>query len=1195
MAGSVAEQRPLSLVREAMELLAEYQRAGDVPLLTAAVSGFRAALAAALSAGLPDVAAYHNNLGYALHELAEATDDPAAAAEAVRCHRAALAATETGDPDRVGYLCTLSSGLRAQYKRAQYKSAGNPELLVEAVAAAREAIDSPSDDEQPGPVTVFAVLAGALEDWYEYQADEAVLNDLIEAHRSLVRFAEFLDEPGLPAHWDSLGRWLRERFERSGDTGALAESIEFSRKAVAAAVDDQRLGYLSNLGDALRLRFERTGDLKAITEAVTVHRLAVAGTWPGNPDLPRRANNLAGALSTRYERTADAATLAEAIRVARQAVAAAPPGAPELGGYLNNLQVALELEFERTGSLETLSESVRVAREAVAAAPPGHRKRALCLGALARALGQLYDQTGDDELLAEHVEASRDVLAVIAIGHPGRATALQNLGQALDTLFGRTGDLATLDEAVRVTRESIAATSADEPVLAGRLAALSSLLDTVIVETGNGELLGEAVAAARAAVGAVPADHPSRAMLLDQLGAALTREFVLTRNSAVLIEAVRVRRQALAAIPDGHTSRVTALINLATSVNALARRKDEGWTVVEAAQLTAEAVDTLPEDHPARALCLHNLARIYSILSRRLGDPDFLDRAIRCARQSLVATPADHADIATRLATLSRLLLRQSADAGDDELLAEGLRVAREALAVTRADGPDYGDQLDLLAWALYLRYQVTGDTAAATEAWQCMDGAARHPLASVILRIGSYRRMAEFAPLVGRSPQEALARIEAAVDLLPAVLPGQLERTDQEYEIGRVTDLAVGAAETAISAGRPDRAIELLERTRGVLVAGELDRRAGHDHHAPLNIAELGDIARDGPVVYLNAGPLRCDAFALVAGANPADPPDVRHIPLAVSPSDVDVKTGRLLTLVGLEPADEEMVLGDPLVQQEMLAILGWIREHVTGPVLAAFGYDRVPADTRKLPRIWWCPVGNFACLPLHASCLDEVVSSYAFTARGLRQARTQPPPDAASGPLVITVSDAPGTTPLPGADLEAEVIAGIFPAALRLAQPTKKAVLDALPRHPVVHFACHGAVDLDDPGHSQLFLSDHLEAPLTVADIVALRLPGGLAFLSACETAVTSSRLSNEAVHLTGAFQLAGYRDVVGTLWQVSDYASAKLVGDFYRTLTAPSRHRVSGQSQAAIALNQATRRLRDSYPDWPAFWTAHIHVGP
>lgn len=52
-----------------------------------------------------------------------------------------------------------------------------------------------------------------------------------------------------------------------------------------------------------------------------------------------------------------------------------------------------------------------------------------------------------------------------------------------------------------------------------------------------------------------------------------------------------------------------------------------------------------------------------------------------------------------------------------------------------------------------------------------------------------------------------------------------------------------------------------------------------------------------------------------------------------------------------------------------------------------------------------------------------------------------------------------------------------------------------------------------------------------------------GHLAFLSACTTAVGSAGLPDEAIHLTSAFQLAGYAHVIGTLWPAADAASADL----------------------------------------------------
>jgi hypothetical protein len=355
----------------------------------------------------------------------------------------------------------------------------------------------------------------------------------------------------------------------------------------------------------------------------------------------------------------------------------------------------------------------------------------------------------------------------------------------------------------------------------------------------------------------------------------------------------------------------------------------------------------------------------------------------------------------------------------------------------------------------------------------------------------------------------------------------------------------------------------------------------------------ELADVVADGPVVYVYASVLRCDALILAGTAS--GEAEVRQVPLGVSETEVWEKAGRLAALVGLEPDEQAADTADPAVQRELLAIIGWLRERVTVPVLAALGYDQAGEHTR--PRVWWCPVGVFTFLPLHAACLEEVVSSYAFSARSLRQARSQAPPPAerARAPLVVAVPAAPGMSPLPGADLEANLIADLLPRAVRLRRPTRRDVLAALPGHPVAHFASHGSLDSGEPGRSQLFLDDHETDPLTVADIGELRLAGGLAFLSACETAVTSSGLANEAVHLAGAFHLAGYQHVVGTLWQVSDRASARLVRDFYAALAVPGGGAVIDVRRAAFALRDATRRLRERYPDWPTLWAGHTHVGP
>jgi CHAT domain-containing protein len=178
-------------------------------------------------------------------------------------------------------------------------------------------------------------------------------------------------------------------------------------------------------------------------------------------------------------------------------------------------------------------------------------------------------------------------------------------------------------------------------------------------------------------------------------------------------------------------------------------------------------------------------------------------------------------------------------------------------------------------------------------------------------------------------------------------------------------------------------------------------------------------------------------------------------------------------------------------------------------------------------------------------------VISSYTTTVRSLAYARTHHPGTGKA--VVVAVPDAPDTPPLPGVTAEITTLTRLLPDALVLANPARDTVLAALPSHQVAHFACHGYGDWNDPASSRLILRDHRTAPLTVADVSALHLTGDLAYLSACDTTVTSPRLADEAVHITGAFHLAGYQHVIGTLWPISDAQAPDITEDFYDDLTA------------------------------------------
>jgi CHAT domain-containing protein len=188
-------------------------------------------------------------------------------------------------------------------------------------------------------------------------------------------------------------------------------------------------------------------------------------------------------------------------------------------------------------------------------------------------------------------------------------------------------------------------------------------------------------------------------------------------------------------------------------------------------------------------------------------------------------------------------------------------------------------------------------------------------------------------------------------------------------------------------------------------------------------------------------------------------------------------------------------------------------------------------------------------------------------------------------------------GLRKLPGVKDEMErittVISNSPPGRITLTESssgTVEEVLSLMKESDWVHFACHGVQDLKNPTKSGLCLAD--KRRLRVSDIVALSRPhGGLAFLSACQTARGDENLSDEAIHIAAGMLFAGYGGVIGSMWSINDTVAPDVAKDVYEQLfqngTTPD-HR-----EAAQALQNAVGRVRDRkvpFYDWLPF----IHVG-
>ena len=197
---------------------------------------------------------------------------------------------------------------------------------------------------------------------------------------------------------------------------------------------------------------------------------------------------------------------------------------------------------------------------------------------------------------------------------------------------------------------------------------------------------------------------------------------------------------------------------------------------------------------------------------------------------------------------------------------------------------------------------------------------------------------------------------------------------------------------------------------------------------------------------------------------------------------------------------------------------------------------------------------------------------------------------PRAAKGATVVFANPDLGDPrkDLPFAEREGAAIQARRPDAVLL---KRNAALEArarklAPGANLLHFASHSTFDADRPLNSAVMLApgEGDDGALTAGEIFGLRLPGSLVVLSGCETGMGTVASGDELIGLTRAFMYAGAPQLVATLWQVEDEATALLMEEFYKGMPA---------KPAAEALRQAQTNIRTRYPH-PFYWAAFTTFG-
>ncbi|KAL5598291.1 hypothetical protein FOBRF1_012084 [Fusarium oxysporum] len=969
----------------------------------------------------------------------------------------------------------------------------------------------------------------------------------------------------------------------------INKAVENARVAANGSQDlTPRAGHLDTLREQLLRRFSRSEAIEDLNEAIEVTENLVTITAINNPKRPRRLYSLGTLLATRFEHQKAIQDLDRAIELYKASLNLLPPNSPRRAFPLSGLGTLLEDRFKHTRAIEDLHRAVELAEESVNITHETHRSFGIRLAILGNILFSRYQEIGRIEDLNRAVALIQIGLDCLAPDHSDRPSILNNLAEALGRRFMQTGRMQDLNLSVELAQEAVDVTPKGQFRRAARLGTLGSQLFRRFRETQTTSDLQSAIEAGKAALDLTPSDHPRHGGRLSNLGFRLKARYEHTGAEEDLDQAIKLTEAAL-------------------------RKK--------------------LNNHFQLAGMSHNLAQQLGARFERNKESEDLDRTILIAKEAVDATRPGHPERATRFAALGSWLgtrfeiFKATAD------LEESISSFKEGL---KSDNSPPSDRITL-AWNAGTFYASQLEWELSSEFFE--EAVRLLPTVSPrwLQHIDKQRILAEFAGLasmaastalkVGKDASHALQLLELGRGVVAGLLMemradvSDLEKHHpilaKEFKALRDTldspfsESQVGDNDQSPEQGsfyweaRLNRYREAEHEFRSIIENIRTQQGFGNFLRLP-TLSDLKAAADVGPIIVINMSPYGCDAFLVTCK-------EVFSIQLpALSIGEVQENVDSLKSS-----------------HSTLTSVLAWLWDVVAHPCLQSLGLESATSIDNKWQRVWWIPTGLLTELPIHAAgrhfggsqdtVLDRAVSSYGSSIKAIIQGRQRKNialSTEAEDALLVGMLETPKQPILRFAAREVSLVNKLLtsqPIGMpsQLVQPphqSRSYVLEHLRSCKIFHFAGHGESHPSEPTSSRLLLADWETHSLTVGDLRDLRLQENspyLAYLSACSTGTNKfAPLVDESVHLISACQLAGFRNVIGTLWEVNDEYCVYAAREVYKSIgeLGFTDEAVAVGTHKAVRLLQDLTRSEYVRPGYarrlegdPSIWAAYIHFGP
>ncbi|CAE6372446.1 unnamed protein product [Rhizoctonia solani] len=1009
------------------------------------------------------------------------------------------------------------------------------------------------------------------------------LSDIEKAikHTSLVVELTPDDHPSLPSRLTSLGMSHNERFKRLGEYRDLEKAIEFKTRAVELSPSGHpgfpRL--LASLGMSHEDRYKRLGELDDIEKAVEYEARAVALTPDDHPILPHLLNVLGASHRNRFNRRGNLGDLEKAIECATRSVTLTPAGSPDLPERLANLGICYGIRFQCKGELKDNEKIIEHLTHAIALTPNGHLDLPYLLVNLGIAHDTRFNRLGELSELDKAIEYETRAVSLTPDGHPRLMERLANLGMSYSNRFKRLGEPVDIKKAIELKSRAVALTPDDDPHLSYRLDSLGASYHDRFNRRGEIGDLEDAIKHKGHAADLTPDGHPALPGRLAGLGASYGQRFKLLSEPYDIGKSIEYISRAIVLTPDGHPSLPERLMNLGIAHNARCRRLGEIVDLEKAIEHTSHALALTPEGHPLSP-DMHQLLAVLRLSEYRLtGEFSRLQDTLylyRKASQSQAGSPGGRFGIALEWAK--------------DASIYSPLNIIEA-----------YQTAIDILPQFVWLGATASQRYRDLERAWNLPAAAA-----SAAIRCSNHTLALEWLEHARCVVWNQSLTLRSPLDQLyysNPTLADRLQEVASQLHFASSRPRASGATPadsiTLEQAGQQHR--RLAEEYNGLL--SQARKLPGfEDFLQPMKADRLVSAAQNGPVVVINCYQGQCDALIILPGQV-----GIIHLPLPDFTEKMALHArNEIKSTLWKKGLRERGIKIKPLPEdtgkENIRDILAVLWNGIVKQVLGFLGYlNDVSSD--RLPHITWCPTGAVSFLPLHAAgdydqpqsrVFDYVVSSYIPTLTALLASTLSllnPSPRVLSiGQESTSVHSA-----LPGTARELAYLQGHIQNRFNYTElvndaATTTAVLDAMEQHDWVHLACHAHQNLIDPTKSGFFLHD---GTLDLSSISRRSFKNkGLAFLSACKTAMGDEELPDEAVHLASGMLMAGYPSVIATMWSVMDEDAPLVADKVYGQLMKNGN---VGNGEAGRALHIAVAELREKIGEKEfERWVPYIHIG-